>query len=123
LAVPIRVLLVEDHADTRELIAMLLHMEGYVVATAGDGQEGVAQASLQQPDIIVTDINMPRLSGIDMIRMLRQQPEFNSVPILVMTAYGDDIARDAVASGATQALPKPVDFDSLVGAIKDLLYQ
>jgi two-component system chemotaxis response regulator CheY len=117
------VLLVEDHDDTRELIAMLLHMEGYAVATAEDGQEGIAQASLQQPDIIVTDINMPRLSGINMIRILREQAEFDSVPILVMTAYGNDIARDAVASGATQALFKPVDFDSLIGAIKDLLYQ
>jgi CheY-like chemotaxis protein len=123
LFVPTKVLIVEDHTDTRELIAMLLNMEGYAVATAADGQQGISQASLLQPDIIVTDINMPKLSGIDMIRMLRKLPEFVSVPILVMTAYGNDIARDALTSGATQALTKPVDYDSLVGAIKDLLHQ
>ena len=118
-----KVLLVEDHTDTREMIAMLLNMEGYAVATAEDGQEGVAQASLQQPDIIVTDINMPKLSGIEMIRILRGRPEFSSVPILVMTAYGNDVARDAITNGATRAVTKPVDFESLVVAIKDLLHE
>ena len=123
MAVSTKVLLVEDHTDTREMIAMLLDMEGYAVATAEDGQQGITQASLQQPDIIVTDINMPKLNGIDMIRILRNRPEFGSVPILVMTAYGNSIARDALTSGATRALTKPVDYDSLVGAIKDLLHQ
>ena len=123
LAVPAKVLVVEDNTDTRELIAMLLNMEGYAVDTAEDGQQGIAQASLQRPDIIVTDINMPKLTGIEMIKRLRDLPEFSSVPIVVLTAYGKDIALDALTSGATQALTKPVDFDLLVGAIKDLLHK
>ena len=123
LAVPAKVLLVEDHTDTRELIALLLNMEGYAVATAEDGQQGITQASLQRPDIIVTDINMPNLTGTEMIKRLRNLPDFSNLPIVVLTAYGNDIARGALTSGATQALAKPVDFDLLVRTIKDLLHQ
>lgn len=122
-AVSAKVLVVEDHTDTRELIAMLLNLEGYAVATAADGQQGISQASLQQPDIIITDINMPNLTGTEMIRRLRDLPEFSSVPIVVLTAYGNDVALDAMTSGANKALAKPVDFDLLVGAIKDLLHE
>ena len=118
-----KVLVVEDNTDTRELIAVLLNMEGYAVTTAEDGQQGITQASLQRPDVIVTDINMPKLTGIEMIRKLRDLPEFSSVPIVVLTAYGIDLAQDALASGATQSLAKPVDFDLLVRTIKDLLHQ
>jgi CheY-like chemotaxis protein len=118
-----KVLVVEDHSDTRELIAMLLNLEGYAVATAADGQQGISQAALQKPDIIVTDINMPNLTGTEMIRMLRDLPEFSSVPIVVLTAYGNDVALDALTSGATKALAKPVDFELLVGTIKDLLHE
>jgi CheY-like chemotaxis protein len=118
-----KVLVVEDHTDTRELIAMLLNMAGYAVATAADGQQGITQASLQQPDIIVTDINMPNLTGTEMIKRLRNLQEFSSVPIIVLTAYGNDVALDAVTSGANKALAKPVDFELLVGTIKDLLHE
>ena len=123
LAVSAKVLVVEDHTDTRELIAMLLNMAGYAVATAADGQQGITQASLQQPDIIVTDINMPNLTGTEMIKRLRNLQEFSSVPIIVLTAYGNDVALDAVTSGANKALAKPVDFELLVGTIKDLLHE
>jgi len=123
LVVSAKVLVVEDHADTRELIAMLLNMAGYAVATAADGQQGITQASLQQPDIIVTDINMPNLTGTEMIKRLRNLQEFSSVPIIVLTAYGNDVALDAVTRGANKALAKPVDFELLVGTIKDLLHE
>lgn len=117
-----KILIVEDSTDAREMLAMLFHMEGYSVATAEDGREGLMRASAETPDLILTDINMPNIDGAEMIRRLRAEPGSSRVPIVVMTAFGDDVADRAVESGADRALTKPVDYDLLLETIKDLIY-
>jgi CheY-like chemotaxis protein len=117
-----KILIVEDSTDAREMLAMLFHMEGYSVATAEDGREGLMRASADTPDLILTDINMPNVDGAEMIRRLRAEPGSSRVPIVVMTAYGADVADRAVESGADRALTKPVDYDLLLETIKDLIY-
>jgi CheY-like chemotaxis protein len=122
-AVSGKILIVEDSIDAREMLAMLFNMEGYNVATAEDGREGLRRASADNPDLIVTDIQMPYVDGNEMIRRLRAQPDSKRVPIIVMTAYGEETGNRAVQSGADRAFTKPVDYDLLLQAIKDLIDQ
>ena len=116
-----KILVVDDSSDTREMMTKLLEMESFNVITAEDGRIGFDTAKAERPDIIITDINMPNLNGIEMIRLLRSEVEFGSVPIMAITAYGQNIAQEAVAAGANEATTKPVDFEKLLRGIRQLL--
>jgi two-component system chemotaxis response regulator CheY len=116
-----KILIVEDQADLRDMLAMLLRVEGFVTVTASDGREGLEAMKKDCPHLIITDINMPNMNGIDMVRMIREMPHCDSIPILVVTAVGSGIASDAIAAGANQALIKPVELEALVNGVKRLL--
>jgi CheY-like chemotaxis protein len=116
-----KILVVDDSDDTREMMIKLLELESYEVVTAADGRAGLAAAKSQLPDLILTDINMPNLNGIEMIRLLRDEPELNTVPIMAITAYGQGVAREAIDAGANDATTKPIDFDTLIRGIRRLL--
>jgi two-component system chemotaxis response regulator CheY len=116
-----KILIVEDHADLRELLAMLLRTEGFMIFTASDGREGLEVVKKDCPHLIVTDINMPNMNGVDMVRLVREIPQCHSIPILVLTAIGSGIASDALEAGANQAMIKPVELETLVSGIKRLL--
>ncbi len=115
-----KLLIVEDNDDAREMLATLLSMEGYDVITAEDGREGLDRAVVEQPDLIVTDINMPEMNGVEMIKELRSHESFNCVPIVVMTAYSERVAGMAIEAGADKAMFKPFDFDTLVGDLMNV---
>lgn len=118
---PEKILVVDDSDDTREMMTKLLELESFTVVTAEDGCVGLNIAEQERPDIIITDINMPNLNGIEMIRRLRDQPQFSTVPIMAITAYGNSVAAEAVAAGANHATTKPIEFEALIGGIKKLL--
>ena len=118
---PEKILVVEDTLDMRELFHLHLTAEGYNVIVASDGREGLYLARAEQPDLIITDINMPNLNGLDMIRELRAMPECGEVPILALTAFGGSMAEEALEAGANRAMFKPTLFDSLVSDVKTLL--
>jgi CheY-like chemotaxis protein len=103
------------------MMTKLLELESFTVVTAEDGRVVIDIAEAEQPDIIITDINMPNLNGIEMIKILRQQPRFSKVPIMAITAYGNGVAAEAVAAGANHAATKPVEFETLIGGIRKLL--
>lgn len=115
------ILVVDDSSDTREMMTKLLELESFKVITAEDGRIGFDTAKAEHPDIIITDINMPNLNGIEMIRLLRGEVDFSSVPIMAITAYGQNVAQEAVEAGANQATTKPIEFDSLIRGIRQLL--
>jgi CheY-like chemotaxis protein len=119
--VPEKILVVDDSDDTREMMTKLLELESFTVVTAEDGRVGLDIAEAEHPDIIITDINMPNLNGIEMIKILRTQPQFSTVPIMAITAYGNGVAAEAVAAGANHAATKPVEFEVLIGGIRRLL--
>ncbi|HVG22013.1 MAG TPA: response regulator [Blastocatellia bacterium] len=121
LTVPEKILVVDDSDDTREMMTKLLELESFTVVTAEDGRVGLDIAEAEHPDMIITDINMPNLNGIEMIKMLRQRPRFSKVPIMAITAYGNSVAAEAVAAGANHAATKPVEFEALIGGIRRLL--
>ena len=116
-----KVLIVEDNPDSREMLSFILKYEGYNVFTASDGGEGLTQAQTTCPDLIISDLEMPNIDGIEMVRTLRHLPEYKKVPILVLSAYDNDSLSQAIQVGATEAMRKPFELDSLVKTIKGLL--
>src|SRR5688572_22498778 len=108
-----RVLVAEDETDLRKMMKILLELHGFDVIEAADGYEAVEKAVDESPDLILMDIAMPVMSGLDSARTIRLHEELDSVPIVAITAYGDfyDIrARDA---GCTDVLHKPLNFAQL----------
>jgi CheY-like chemotaxis protein len=84
---PTTVLIVDDNADSREMLAMILGMHGFTSLQARDGLEAVELARTHKPAVIVTDVFMPRLDGIDLTRHLRADPELAHIPVVAQTAY------------------------------------
>ena len=118
---PQKILVVEDTVDTRELLHLYLTREDFEVILAADGGEGLYRAKADRPDLIITDINMPNLSGTDMIKQLREEADFAVLPIIALTAYGKDYSKDAIDAGASAAVGKPFDFAELIAQVRALL--
>lgn len=116
-----KVLVVEDHHDTSFMLCRLLKMEGYEVEHAIDGVVGYNTASNDHPDLIVTDIQMPRMNGIEMIKRIREESGLSGTPIIVMSAYGKRMIDDAIQAGADDFVEKPIDFDKFLSTIKSKL--
>jgi CheY-like chemotaxis protein len=115
------ILVVDDNADTRDLMKAMLEVEGLKVLVAVDGMDGIEQARRESPALIITDIAMPRLNGIEMIEQLRAMPEFINAPILAITSYGIEGAMEARIAGASRALARPSQNHLLVAFALDLL--
>ena len=116
-----KILVVEDDAELLNMITIMLEVRGFDVLIARNGTEGIDKARAESPDLIVTDLKMPTLDGIEMIKQLRSRADCPSVPILATTGYDMDLAMEAIRSGANRALAKPLDADLLHVFIKDLL--
>ena len=78
-------------------------------------------AVAEQPDLIITDISRPEPAGIELVKQLRAQPELDNVPILVLTAFGNEEMDQAIRAGAYRAMNKPVHLDSLMAEVRELL--
>jgi CheY-like chemotaxis protein len=111
------VLVVEDHADLREMLAVLLETEGYVVQTAGNGVEALRSLSVARPSVILLDLMMPVMSGDEFRERQLADPRYCDVPVICMSAAHDGRERCARIK-ATQYFQKPVDFDRLLGAVR-----
>jgi len=116
-----KILVVDDNLDTRELTHLHLTTEGYVVVIATDGREGLYMAVAEQPDLIIADLGTPELGGIELVKQLREQPELDNVPILVLTSFGNDEMDQAIRAGAHRAINKPVHVDSLMAEVRELI--
>lgn len=116
-----KILVVDDNLDTREITHLHLTIEGFSVVIAADGREGLYMAGAEHPDLIITDISMPGLNGIDLIRQLRSQAELAEVPIIVLSALGSGELNEAIRAGANRAMSKPVLLDALVDEVRELL--
>jgi PAS domain S-box-containing protein len=109
-----RVLVVDDNVDAAESIAMVLRVAGYDVRCAHDGPSALQAAGSYHPEVVVLDIGLPGMTGYDVARQLRKQPEFSRTPILAVTGYGqDDDRRKSREAGFDAHLTKPVDPDAL----------
>ncbi|WP_168567080.1 response regulator [Crateriforma spongiae] len=118
------ILIVEDHDDIRDMIARRMEKHGFSVVTAGNGVEGVLAAAQSAPALILMDINMPELDGIEATMQIRAAAPNQQTPVIALTAYAlpGDAAR-AKAAGCDDFHPKPVDFDRLFQQIEHLIGQ
>jgi DNA-binding response OmpR family regulator len=117
-----QILVVDDEVYVTTMLAQKLRASGHAVRCAGDGEEGFAAALEVVPDLIVTDFQMPLLSGLEMAKRLRQTPGTAGVPLLMLTARGHRIeAAELAATNIRQMLPKPFSMRSLTAAVEALL--
>src|SRR5215475_4332174 len=105
----LKVLLVEDDDDARSLYSYMLAVAGYKVNAVRNGLEAFAEIQVNHPDVIVTDIAMPILSGLDLIVAVRSNDEFADLPVIAITSFGEKLREQARAAGATDAIDKPTD--------------
>ena len=116
------VLVAEDNEDVRLMMRTRLEMKGYAVLEACDGQETVALAREAHPDLILMDLQLPRLNGFAVARSIRQNEQLRDVPILVVSAHDPARHRNlALAAGCNGYVQKPIDFDHLEEMILSLL--
>jgi len=114
-----RILIAEDHPDNREMLTRRLERRGYEVHVAENGAEAVEKAKACAPDLILMDISMPVMSGIEATRVLRQTPNVSNVKIVALTAHAMESARrECLEAGCDDFATKPVDFAGLVALIE-----
>jgi len=117
----IKVLCVEDNDDNMFVMHRRLSRAGFEVKVATNGKDGVEWAKSMQPQVIVMDLNLPKLDGTEATRRLKSQPETKHIPIIVMTSHYDEKHRAAaLAAGCDAYETKPPDFEQLVAKIKAL---
>jgi two-component system cell cycle response regulator DivK len=114
-----KILLVEDNEFNRKIVRDLLARQPYQLLEASDGEAGVAAARRDKPDVIVMDVQLPKLSGLDATRAIRAEPETATIPIIVVTSFalsGDD--KKAMDAGASAYLAKPYSPRQLLDTIR-----
>jgi two-component system chemotaxis response regulator CheY len=116
------ILAVDDSASVRHMVKITLTAAGYQVIEAGDGREGLTQAKGAVVAMILTDLNMPVMNGLEFIRELRKLPLYRGVPIVFLTTESDDgMKQQAKAAGATGWITKPFRQEQLLAAAKKFL--
>ena len=117
-----KILSVDDSASVRQMVTFALETAGYQAVQAGDGKEALALLKTTPVDMIVTDLNMPNLNGIELIKQVRALPGFKFVPIVLLTTESEDSKKaEGKAAGATGWIVKPFKQDQLLAVVKKLL--
>ncbi|WP_340199732.1 response regulator transcription factor [Ascidiimonas sp. W6] len=118
----IKILLVDDEPDILEIVGYNLTAEGYHVSTAKNGAEGVAKARREQPHLIILDVMMPEMDGIEACEQIRKIPELENTIVAFLTARGEDYSQVAgFDAGADDYITKPIKPKVLVSKVKALL--
>jgi CheY-like chemotaxis protein len=119
---PSTILIVDDYSDNRRLLSTWLRAQGYRVIEAENGNEALLQANRTSPDLILMDLTMPGLDGIEATRQIRQRRTFAHTPIFAISAYATrEVREDALAAGCNDVFAKPVDFAALLNRIRGAL--
>lgn len=116
------VLCVDDSASVRQMVSFTLESAGYAPDTAVDGADAIAKLESNKYQLIITDLNMPNLDGIGMIRKVRQMPQHAGLPIVMLTTESDEAKKmEGKAAGATGWIVKPFDQTKLVAVVNKLI--
>ena len=116
------ILAVDDSASMRQMVSFTLKGAGYEVIEAADGQDALQLAKTRKVDLVLTDVNMPRMDGIALIRALRALPQYKFTPMLTLTTESTaDKKQDGKTAGATGWIVKPFNPEQLLAVIKKVL--
>ena len=119
---PKKILIVDDNEDSRELVVKALRQSGYVIVQAIDGEEALAKAFSERPDLILMDRSLPKIDGLEVTRRLRQEEAFQGVPIVAITAHAMRGDREkAFAAGCDDYISKPINVRTLPGQVQSYL--
>lgn len=115
-------LVVDDEAPIRMVVSEKLRSVGFDVQDARDGEEGLEKAKARRPDIIITDLQMPYMSGVDMAKQIAQEPRTASVPMILLTARGHILNQDLLAGTSIRRIvPKPFSARELMAIVEQVL--
>lgn len=118
-----KILIVEDNPQNMRLLEMLLGAKGYTLLKAIDGEEAIDTATRERPDLIIMDIQLSKMSGLEATRQLRQLPDFSHTPIIAITAYAMKGDREKLlAAGCDAYLSKPINTRELPEVISEMLF-
>jgi two-component system chemotaxis response regulator CheY len=116
------IMTVDDSPSIRQMVGFTLRQAGHQVAEAGDGREALLKLQQQPADLVVTDLNMPHMNGIELIRQLRALPQYKFVPILLLTTESQPEKKlEGKAAGATGWIVKPFTPEQLVAVVNKVL--
>jgi two-component system cell cycle response regulator DivK len=119
-----KILIVEDNPQNMRLLEMILRNRGYFLLKAADGEEALDMAISEQPDLIIMDVMLPKVNGLEVTRKLRQMPAFSRIPIIGVTAYamkGD--REEVIEAGCDAYLSKPINTRELPRVVAKMLLQ
>jgi two-component system cell cycle response regulator DivK len=112
------ILIIEDYSDTRELLSALLRRRGYNVIEAEDGVEGLLKAGWVYPDLILMDLSLPEMDGVEVARRIHAQAKLSRIPIFVVSAYLTEAVKADIRSvGCVEIFAKPFDAEALMKSI------
>lgn len=116
------ILIIEDYSDTRELLSAMLRGKGYKVLEAEDGLEGLLKATAMYPDLIIMDLSLPEMDGVEAARRIHSQAKLTHIPIFVVSAYlTEEVKEDVSQAGCVEIFPKPFDAELLLNKISEQL--
>jgi two-component system alkaline phosphatase synthesis response regulator PhoP len=117
-----KILIAEDERDIRDLVAFTLRFAGYEVFAAANGEEAVEMAPNVNPDLILMDVRMPRMTGYEACKIMKLNPELKDIPIVFLSAKGQEAEiQQGLAAGAEEYLLKPFAPDQLTSQVKTIL--
>ncbi len=117
-----KILIAEDERDIRDLVAFTLRFAGYEVVAASNGEEAVQLAPRENPDLILMDVRMPRMTGYDACRIIKAEPKLKDIPVVFLSAKGQESEiQTGLEVGAEEYLLKPFAPDQLTERVKAIL--
>lgn len=119
---PAKILVVEDHSDSREILVFQLRHVGYEAIGAETAEEGIEKALAESPDVVVMDLGLPGLDGIEATVRLKQNPQTAHIPVIALTAWGEQFHKEkALAAGMVEYLTKPARLQVIKDVIEKVL--
>ncbi|HHS97811.1 MAG TPA: response regulator [Chloroflexi bacterium] len=119
-----KILVAEDEKDIRELIAFTLRFAGYDVVLANNGAEALQKVAEERPALILLDVRMPKMTGYEVCRRLKENPQTEDIPVVFLSAKGQDReVQEGFESGAVDYIIKPFVPDELIAQVKRILEQ
>lgn len=117
-----RILVVDDEPHIRRVLEAILGSHGFEVVTASDGSQGLDELGTEEVDLVILDLVMPGVDGLEILSMIRSDPRRANTPVIILTAKGQDTDRDAaLAGGANDFLTKPFSPKKLIARIEEIL--